>query len=64
MLSNVVLDREFCAEILSYARHLINRLLIAVKQKKKTSLEIWSDHSATDYDSLYIFGYPICYDNR
>lgn len=61
ILSNTELDKEFQAEALSYASHLINRMSIA-KNKAKTPLELRSSHFATDYDHLHVFAYPAyCY---
>lgn len=61
ILSNTELDKEFQAEALSYASHLINRMSIA-KNKAKTPLELRSSDFATDYDHLHVFAYPAyCY---
>ena len=55
MLSNAGLGREFWAETVTYARYLINRLP-STAIAGKTPLEKWSNKSATDYDSLHVFG--------
>ncbi|KAG8498395.1 hypothetical protein CXB51_006971 [Gossypium anomalum] len=55
MLSNARLGKEFWAEAVTYACHLINRLPSAVINGK-TPMEMWTDKPATDYDSLHIFG--------
>ncbi|KAG6433002.1 hypothetical protein SASPL_104605 [Salvia splendens] len=55
MLSNTGLDREFSAEAITYAQHIVNRLPCSAIDGK-TPLEVWSDKPAIDYDSLRIFG--------
>ncbi|KAE8703256.1 DEAD-box ATP-dependent RNA helicase 57 [Hibiscus syriacus] len=55
MLSNVGLGKEFWAEALVYACHLINRLPLTVIGGK-TPLEKWFGVPATDYDSIHVFG--------
>ena len=55
MLSNAGLGKEFWAEAVTYACHLINRLPSAVINGK-TPMERWAGKPATDYDSLHIFG--------
>ncbi|KAG8490001.1 hypothetical protein CXB51_016020 [Gossypium anomalum] len=55
MLSNAGLGKEFWAEAVTYACHLINRLPSAAINKK-TPMEMWTGKSATDYDSLHVFG--------
>ena len=54
MLSNVGLGKEFWAEEVVYACHLINRLpLVAIEGK--TPMEMWNANPATDYDSFMFF---------
>ncbi|KAE8708400.1 putative sphingolipid transporter spinster-like protein 2-like [Hibiscus syriacus] len=55
MLSNARLGKEFWAEALVYACHLINRLP-STATGGKTPLEKWFGEPATDYDSLHVFG--------
>ncbi|KAG8497200.1 hypothetical protein CXB51_008576 [Gossypium anomalum] len=55
MLSNVGLGKEFWAKAVTYACHLINRLPSAAINGK-TPMEMWIGKSATDYDSLHVFG--------
>nr|CDN96898.1 putative Ty-1 copia retrotransposon [Phaseolus vulgaris] len=55
MLSNAELGREFWAEAVTYAQHLVNRLPSSAIDGK-TPLEVWSGKPATDYDSLHVFG--------
>ncbi|KAG8479623.1 hypothetical protein CXB51_029456 [Gossypium anomalum] len=55
MLSNAGLGKEFWAKAVTYACHLINRLPSAVINGK-TPIEMWTGKSATDYDSLHVFG--------
>ena len=55
MLSNAGLGKEFWAEAVTYACHLINRLPSAAINGK-TPMEMWTGKSATDYDSLHVFG--------
>ena len=55
MLSNAGLGKEFWAEALVYACHLVNRLP-STAIGGKTPLEKWSGKPATDYDSLHVFG--------
>ena len=55
MLSNAGLGKEFWAEALVYACHLVNRLP-STAIDGKTPLEKWSGKPATDYDSLHVFG--------
>lgn len=54
MLSNAGLDKEFWAEAVVYACHLINHLPSAAIEGK-TPMEIWTSNPATDYDSLHVF---------
>ena len=54
MLSNAGLGKEFWAEALVYACHLVNRLP-STAIGGKTPLEKWSGKPATDYDSLHVF---------
>ncbi|KAE8692332.1 hypothetical protein F3Y22_tig00110840pilonHSYRG00095 [Hibiscus syriacus] len=55
MLSNAGLGKEFWAEALFYACHLVNRLP-STAIGGKTPLEKWFGEPATDYDSLHVFG--------
>ena len=54
MLSQAKLGREFWAEAVTYAIHIIIRLLAAMN-KGKTPLEVWFGSPITNYDSLRIF---------
>ena len=62
MLSNDGLGKQFWAEVVMYASHLINRLPSAALNGK-TPLELWSAKPANDYENLGVFGsnayYPI-----
>ena len=55
MLSNAGLGKQFWAEAVMYASHLINRLPLAALNGK-TSLEVWSGKPINDYDTLHVFG--------
>ena len=55
MLSNAGLGKQFWAEAVMYASHLINRLPSA-SLNSKTPLEVWSGKPINDYDSLRVFG--------
>ena len=55
MLSNDGLGKQFWAEAVMYASHLINRLPSAARNGK-TPLEVWSRKPANDYDTLRVFG--------
>ena len=55
MLSNAGLGREFWAEAITYACHLINRLS-STAINGKTPLEVWYDKPAIDYNFLHVFG--------
>ena len=55
MLSNAGLGKQFWAEAVMYASHLINRLPSAALNGK-TPLEVWSGKPANDYDTLRVFG--------
>ena len=55
MLSNAGLGKNFWAEAVTYAQHLVNRLPSSAINGK-TPLEVWSGKPATDYDTLHIFG--------
>ena len=57
LLSNAGLGKEFWAEAVTYAGHLINRLPTAANEGK-TPMEVWSGKPATDYHYLHIFGCP------
>ena len=60
MLSQAELDREFWAEAVMYASHIINHLPAATNEGK-IPLKVWSRSPATNYDSLRIFGCPVYY---
>ena len=55
MLSNAGLGKEFWAEAITYACHLINRLPSAAIGGK-TPFEKWYGKLVEDYGSLYVFG--------
>ena len=55
MLSNAGLGKEFWAEAVTYACHLINRLP-STAIGGRIPLEVWSGKPVTDYDSLHVFG--------
>ncbi|GKD01224.1 retrovirus-related pol polyprotein from transposon TNT 1-94 [Tanacetum coccineum] len=55
MLSNAGLGKEFWAEVVTYACHLINRLP-STAIDGKTPFEKWYGKPALDYDSLHVFG--------
>ncbi|GKA90565.1 transposable element [Tanacetum coccineum] len=55
MLSNAGLGKEFWAEDVTYACHLVNRLP-STAIDGKTPFEKWYGKPATDYDSLHVFG--------
>ena len=55
MLSNAGLGKQFWAEAVIYASHLINRLPSAALNGK-TPLEVWSGKPINDYDTLHVFG--------
>ena len=54
MLSNTGLAKEFQAEAVVYACHLINRLP-STAIEGKTPIEMWTGKPAIDYDSLHVF---------
>ena len=60
MLSQANLGKEFWAETVTYASHIINHLPAAANEGK-TPLEVWFGSPATNYDSLHIFGCPAYY---
>ena len=60
MLSNVGLDKKFCAETVSYISYLVNRLP-STAIGGKTPIEMWSGRHAQDYDSLRKFKCPTYY---
>ena len=55
MLSNAGLAKQFWAEAVMYASHLINRLPSAALNSK-TPLELWFGKPINDYDTLRVFG--------
>ena len=55
MLSNAGLGKQFWAEAIMYASHLINRLP-SVELNGKTPLEVWSGKPINDCDTLHMFG--------
>ena len=55
MLSNAGLGKQFWAEVVMYASHLINRLPSATLNSK-TPLEVGSGKPINDYDTLRVFG--------
>ena len=55
MLSNAGLGKQFWAEAVMYASHLINCLPSAALNGK-TPLEVWSGKPINDYDTLHVFG--------
>nr|GEY72248.1 retrovirus-related Pol polyprotein from transposon TNT 1-94 [Tanacetum cinerariifolium] len=55
MLSNAGLGKEFWAEVVTYAYHIVNRLP-SIAIDGKTPFEKWYGKHATDYDSLHVFG--------
>ena len=55
MLSNARLVKEFWAEAVTYACHLINRLP-STTIDDKIPLKVWSRQPISDYDSLHVFG--------
>ena len=55
MLSNARLGKEFWAEALVYACHLVNRLP-STAIGGKIPLEKWFGKPAIDYDSLHVLG--------
>ena len=55
-LSNAGLGKEFWAEAVVYACHLINRLPSAAIEGK-TPIEMWTGKPATDYNSLHVFSF-------
>ena len=63
MLSTARVGRQFWAEALEYACHLINKLPSATLEGK-TPVELWSGSHANDYDLLRVFGCPSYYHFR
>ena len=59
-LSNAGLGKQFWAEAVMYASHLINRLPSAALNSK-TPLEVWSGKPINDYDTLHVFGFTAYY---
>ena len=55
MLSNASLGKQFWAEVVMYASHLINRLPSSALNGK-TPLEVWSGKPINDYNTLHVFG--------
>jgi len=60
MLSNAGLLKNFWAKALAYACYLVNKLPSSAIGGK-TSLKVWSEKAAQDYDSLRVFGCPTYY---
>ena len=60
MLSNTRLPKNFWTEALAYACYLVNRLPSSAIGDK-THIEVWSEKSAQEYDSLRVFGCPVYY---
>ena len=60
ILSNTGLGKEFWAEAVVYAYHLINRLS-STSIEGRTPMEMWTGKPATDYNSLHIFGSIVYY---
>ena len=56
MLSNAGLSKNFWAEALAYACWLPSSAIGG-----KTPLEVWSEKTAPDYDSLRVFDCPAYY---
>ena len=55
--SNSGLNKTFWAKAMTYASHLISRSSSSVIGEK-TSMEMWSGKTASDYDMLRLFGCP------
>ena len=55
MLSNAGLGKQFWAEVVMYASHLINRLP-SFALNGKAPLEVWFVKPTNDYDTLRVFG--------
>ena len=55
MLSNAGLGKQFWAEVVMHASHLINNLPLAALNRK-TPLEVWFGKLINDYDTLHVFG--------
>ena len=55
MLSNAGLGKQFWADAVMYASHLIN-CLPSTALNDKTPLEVWSGKPINDYDTLHVFG--------
>ena len=55
MLSNAGWGKEFWAEAIIHACHLINHLPSAAIEGR-TPMEMWTGKPATDYNSLHVFG--------
>ncbi|GJW01837.1 retrovirus-related pol polyprotein from transposon TNT 1-94 [Tanacetum coccineum] len=60
MLSNVGLGKEFWAEAVTYACHLVNRFP-STAIDGETPFEKWYGKPATNYDSLHVFGFAAYY---
>ncbi|KAG8480295.1 hypothetical protein CXB51_024758 [Gossypium anomalum] len=60
ILSNAGLGKQFWAEAVTYAGHLVNRLPSSALERK-TPMEVWSGKPITDYDSLHVFGSTVYY---
>ena len=54
MLSNARLGKEFWAEAVTYACHLIN-LVLSTAIDDTIPLEVWSIQLVSNYDSLHVF---------
>ena len=55
ILSNAGLGKQYWAEAVTYAYHLVNRLPSSALEGK-TPMEVWSGKPARDYDFLHVFG--------
>ena len=63
MLSNNGLGKQFWAEAITYARHLVNHLPSSAIGGK-TPVEVWFEKPATDYNSLHDFGSTAYYHRK
>lgn len=55
MFSSCGLGKDYWAETITYACYLVNHLPKSVL-KGKTPIEMWTDFSSYDYDSLCMLG--------